>query len=83
MAGPQTEELYDDVSASVLRALSGFLMSVALIVPLGLGVGWCARLGNLLNQFTEICQNTASLAVLPVFILFLDIRELSRSRCDI
>lgn len=46
-------------------ALSGFLMSVALIVPLGLGVGRCARLGNLLKQFTEICQNTASLAVLP------------------
>lgn len=64
MAAPQTEELYDDVSASVLRALSGFLMSVALIAPLGLGVGWCARLGNLLKQFTEICQNTASLAVL-------------------
>ncbi|WP_247474769.1 hypothetical protein [Bradyrhizobium sp. 30] len=64
MAGPQTEELYDDVSASVLRALSGFLMSVALIVPLGLGVGWCAQLRNL-KQFTEICQNTASLAVLP------------------
>ncbi|WP_247554834.1 hypothetical protein [Bradyrhizobium sp. 138] len=33
MAAPQTEGLYDDVSASVLRALSGFLMSVALIVP--------------------------------------------------
>lgn len=64
MAGPQTEELYDDVSASVLRALSGFLMSVA-FVPLGLGVGWCAQLRNLLKQFTEICQNTASLAVLP------------------
>ncbi|MGY3146554.1 hypothetical protein ACVWYQ_003553 [Bradyrhizobium sp. USDA 3397] len=35
-----------------------------------LGAGWCARLGNLLNQFTEICQNTASLAVMHVFILF-------------
>lgn len=48
MAALQTEELYDDILGSVLRALSGFLMSVALIVPLGLGVGWCARLGNLL-----------------------------------
>lgn len=82
MAALQTEELYDDISGSVLRALSGFLMSVALIVPLGLGVAWHAQVGNLLNQFTEICQNTASLAVLPVFILFLDICELSRSRCD-
>lgn len=74
----QTGELYDDVSASLLRALSGFLISVALIVPLGLVVGWYARLGNLLNQFIEICRNTAPLALLPVFILLLGIGELSK-----
>lgn len=74
----QTGELYDDVSASLLRALSGFLISVALIVPLGLMVGWYARLGNLLNQFIEICRNTAPLALLPVFILLLGIGETSK-----
>jgi NitT/TauT family transport system permease protein len=71
-------ELYEDVSASLLRALSGFLISVVLIVPLGLVVGWYARLGNLLNQFIEICRNTAPLALLPVFILLLGIGELSK-----
>ena len=71
-------ELYEDVSASLLRALSGFLISVVLIVPLGLAVGWYARLGNLLNQFIEICRNTAPLALLPVFILLLGIGELSK-----
>lgn len=74
----QTGELYDDVSASLLRALSGFLISVALIVPLGLVVGWYSRLGDLLNQFIEICRNTAPLALLPVFILLLGIGELSK-----
>ncbi|SFP77925.1 NitT/TauT family transport system permease protein [Bradyrhizobium sp. Ghvi] len=74
----QTGELYDDVSASLLRALSGFLISVALIVPLGLLVGWYARLGNLLNQLIEICRNTAPLALLPVFILLLGIGEMSK-----
>lgn len=74
----QTGELYDDVSASLLRALSGFLISVGLIVPLGLAVGWYARLGDLLNQFIEICRNTAPLALLPVFILLLGIGELSK-----
>ncbi|MCA6114940.1 ABC transporter permease [Bradyrhizobium sp. WSM 1738] len=74
----QTGELYDDVSASLLRALSGFLISVALIVPLGLAIGWYARLGDLLNQFIEICRNTAPLALLPVFILLLGIGELSK-----
>ncbi|WP_245326640.1 hypothetical protein [Bradyrhizobium sacchari] len=62
----QTGELYDDVSARLLRALSGLLISVALIVPLSLVVGWYARLGNLLNQFIEICRNTAPLALLLV-----------------
>ncbi|WGD53592.1 ABC transporter permease [Bradyrhizobium sp. CB1650] len=74
----QTGELYDDVSASLLRALSGFLISVALIVPLGLAVGRSARLGDLLNPFFEVCRNTAPLALLPVFILLLGIGELSR-----
>lgn len=74
----QTGELYDDASASLLRALSGFLVSVVLFVPLGLAVGWYTRLGDLLNQFIEVCRNTAPLALLPVFILLLGIGELSK-----
>jgi NitT/TauT family transport system permease protein len=74
----QSGELYDDVAASLLRALSGFLISVVLIVPLGLVVGWYARLGDLLNQLIEVCRNTAPLALLPVFILLLGIGELSK-----
>jgi NitT/TauT family transport system permease protein len=74
----QSGELYDDVAASLLRALSGFLISVLLIVPLGLAVGWYARLGDLLNQIIEVCRNTAPLALLPAFILLLGIGELSK-----
>lgn len=74
----QSGELYDDVAASLLRALSGFLISVVLIVPLGLVVGWYARLGDLLNPFIEVCRNTAPLALLPVFILLLGIGETSK-----
>src|SRR5437868_14826140 len=51
-------QLYNDVSASLPRALSGFLISVVLIIPLGLAIGWYARLGNPLHQFLEICRNT-------------------------
>ncbi|OSI72320.1 ABC transporter permease [Bradyrhizobium canariense] len=71
-------ELFDDVCASLLRAPSGFLISVALIVPLGVAVGCYARLGDLVNQFIEICRNTAPLALLPVFILLLGIGETSK-----
>jgi NitT/TauT family transport system permease protein len=74
----QSGELYDDVAASLLRALSGFLISIVLVVPLGLAVGWYSRLGNFLNQIIEICRNTAPLALLPVFILLLGIGETSK-----
>ena len=74
----QSGELYDDVAASLLRALSGFLISVVLVIPLGLAVGWYGRLGDLLNQLIEICRNTAPLALLPVFILLLGIGEVSK-----
>jgi NitT/TauT family transport system permease protein len=74
----QSGELYDDVGASLLRAVSGLLISVALIVPLGLAIGWYGRLGDLLNQMIEVCRNTAPLALLPVFILLLGIGELSK-----
>jgi NitT/TauT family transport system permease protein len=74
----QSGELYDDVAASLLRALSGFLISVVLVIPLGLAVGWYSRLGDLLNQIIEIARNTAPLALLPVFILLLGIGEVSK-----
>ncbi|MGY8707449.1 ABC transporter permease [Bradyrhizobium sp. 18BD] len=74
----QTGELYDDVAASLLRALSGFLIAVVLMVPLGLLTGWYARLGDFLNQIIEVARNTAPLALLPVFILLLGIGELSK-----
>jgi NitT/TauT family transport system permease protein len=74
----QSGELYDDVAASLLRALSGFLISVLLFVPLGLAIGWYTRLGDLLSQSIEVCRNTAPLALLPVFILLLGIGELSK-----
>lgn len=74
----QTGELYEDVGASLLRALSGFLIAMVLMVPLGLLTGWYARLGDVLNQTIEIARNTAPLALLPVFILLLGIGELSK-----
>jgi NitT/TauT family transport system permease protein len=74
----QSGELYEHVGASLLRALSGFLIAVVLVVPLGLAVGWYGRLGDLLNQIIEICRNTAPLALLPVFILLLGIGEVSK-----
>lgn len=71
-------QLYDHVGASLFRALSGFLIAVVTIIPLGLAVGRSERLGRALNQLIEVLRNTAPLALLPVFILLLGIGEVSK-----
>lgn len=71
-------QLYDHVSASLFRIASGFTIAVLLFVPLGLAIGWYARLGAALNQLIEALRNTAPLALLPVFILLLGIGEVSK-----
>ncbi|MBR1217753.1 ABC transporter permease [Bradyrhizobium sp. U87765 SZCCT0131] len=71
-------QLYDHVGASLFRALSGFLIAVATIIPLGLAIGRSARLDRILNQLIEVLRNTAPLALLPVFILLLGIGEVSK-----
>lgn len=71
-------QLYEHVAASLFRVLSGFTVAVTFIVPLGLAIGWYARLGDTLNQLIEVLRNTAPLALLPVFILLLGIGELSK-----
>jgi NitT/TauT family transport system permease protein len=71
-------QLYEHVSASLFRILSGFIIAVLLFVPLGLAIGWYARLGAALNQLIEALRNTAPLALLPVFILLLGIGEVSK-----
>jgi NitT/TauT family transport system permease protein len=71
-------QLTEHVEASLFRALSGFLIAVAVVVPLGLAIGWYQRLGKTLNQLIEVLRNTAPLALLPVFILLLGIGEVSK-----
>jgi len=71
-------QLYEHVGASLFRALSGFLIAVVIIIPLGLVIGRSERLGRALNQLIEVLRNTAPLALLPVFILLLGIGEVSK-----
>ena len=71
-------QLYDNVTASLFRMLSGFAIAVVLIIPLGLAIGRYARLGEACNQLIEVLRNTAPLALLPVFILLLGIGEVAK-----
>lgn len=71
-------ELLIHIAASLQRSLGGLAIAVVLSVPLGLLIGWYARLDEVLSPLLEIFRNTAALALLPVFILILGLGEVSK-----
>jgi len=73
-----TGELWMHLLASTARALGGFVIAVALGVPLGLFIGWYRTLAEVLDPLLELFRNTAPLALLPVFVLVLGMGETSK-----
>ena len=71
-------QLQEHVTASLTRALTGFLVAVAIAVPLGIAIAWYRPVSDFLNPILELFRNTAALALLPVFVLILGIGEESK-----
>ncbi|QKW34275.1 ABC transporter permease [Actinomadura sp. NAK00032] len=71
-------QLWSNTEASLVRALAGFGLSIAVAVPLGLLIGWYRPVAELLNPLLELFRNTAAIALLPVFVLVLGIGETSK-----
>lgn len=74
----ESGQLKEHISASVGRALKGFVVAVVVAVPLGIVIGWYRPVAQLLNPVLELFRNTAALALLPVFVLILGIGETSK-----
>lgn len=71
-------QLWEHLSASLTRALTGFAIASAISVPLGVAIGWYKPVAEFLGPILELFRNTAALALLPVFILILGIGETSK-----
>ncbi|RYZ10105.1 MAG: ABC transporter permease [Myxococcales bacterium] len=71
-------ELLSHVRASLSRSLLGFGLAIASGIPLGLLMGWYKGFERTVSPLLEALRNTASLALLPVFILLLGIGEASK-----
>jgi NitT/TauT family transport system permease protein len=71
-------QLWEHVSASLTRALTGFAIAVIVTIPLGIAIAWYRPVAEFLNPILELFRNTAALALLPVFILILGIGETSK-----
>ncbi|QCR34525.1 ABC transporter permease [Lysinibacillus sp. SGAir0095] len=71
-------ELWNHFSASIKRSTIGFILALVIAIPLGLLIGWYPLARDLLNPAFEVFRNTATLALLPVFMLLLGIGEISK-----
>ena len=71
-------DLWVEFLASIKRSLAGFGLALVFGIPLGILIGWYPLIKDLLNPTFEVFRNTARLALLPVFILFLGIDEASK-----
>jgi NitT/TauT family transport system permease protein len=71
-------QLWSNTQSSLVRAVSGFAIALAISIPLGLLIGWYGRAAEILNPLLELFRNTAVLALLPVFVLILGIGETSK-----
>jgi NitT/TauT family transport system permease protein len=67
--------LFDDLVASVFRVLTGFVISVALGIPLGLMLGHLARARAALLPTVNFFRNLSPLAWIPFAILWFGIGD--------
>lgn len=74
----QSGQLGHHLSVSLQRSVIGFSLAILIAIPLGLLIGWYKLIAETLNPLLELFRNTTALALMPVFILFLGIGELSK-----
>lgn len=70
--------LWDHLSASLVRSVSGFSLAVVTAIPLGAAIAWYTPVRQVATPPLELFRNTAALAILPVFVLVFGIGETSK-----
>ncbi|MDR0513748.1 MAG: ABC transporter permease [Coriobacteriaceae bacterium] len=74
----ETGEMADHILSSLARAGAGVVISVVLALPLGVLLGWYPKIEAYLNPLFTALRNTSILALLPLFVLFLGVGEISK-----
>ena len=70
--------LLNDAVASLLRAFVGFAVAMVMAIPLGILMGYSKQFEAVADPLLQICRNTTTLALYPVFILVFGLGELSK-----
>jgi NitT/TauT family transport system permease protein len=66
-------QIWDDFAASGQELLYGFVLAAVIGIPLGLAIGWYARLGYLLDPFVNLLYAIPRIALGPLLIVWLGI----------
>lgn len=69
MAEVQTERFWGDVTASVSEFGIGYLLAIALGVPVGLAAGWFRRLQYALDPWLNFFNSLPRIALLPILVI--------------
>lgn len=70
--------LWDHVLTSLLRMLTGFVLSVVIAVPLGLLMGSSPRVRAFLNPIFNSLRPVPSIALIPLMVLWFGIGETAK-----
>jgi NitT/TauT family transport system permease protein len=70
--------LLTDIGVSMFRCLSGFVLALAVGVPLGIMMGWSAKWDDFWNFIISFTNPIPKLGLIPLFILWLGIGEASK-----
>ena len=66
-------EIYNDLYGSGIEFFWGYVLSVAVAIPFGIGVGWYKKLSYLFDPFINAMNATPRVALLPLIIIWLGI----------
>lgn len=65
------DKIYVNVKSSLLTIIKGFTLAVAVAVPLGLFIGWSARLGSAATYITKFFSSIPPIVYIPYGIALL------------
>ncbi len=69
--------LWDHIGASLMRVGAGFLLAVAIGIPLGLWMGWVRSAFDTLNPIFQILRPISPIAWIPIAILWFGVGNAS------
>jgi NitT/TauT family transport system permease protein len=69
--------LWDHIGASLYRVAAGFLLAMAIGIPLGLFMGWKAMAYTALNPVVQVLRPISPIAWIPIAILWFGVGDVA------